>query len=139
MTINVIDFYREDNGESLQNPFVTLVERPVFSILVDVNGRTKEFVLKLSGAVECPFHIIENLKDFEIESYRNYLIITDFLLGENGEKLRENWGFTKEDFRELIFELYFCLVKEHATCGIFKKAFLVLIGLWKFYMRRRLV
>jgi hypothetical protein len=90
----------------------------------------------MAGNIECPS--LGFFKDFNIEGYRNYLIIVNFLLGENGERVRIAWGLTKEDFRELIFELYFILIKEHATCGLFKKGMLVLIGLWKFFLGRKL-
>ena len=136
MTINVIDFYREKDGESLHNPFLLSLQGPTFGILADVDGKRKELILKLSGSVEYPS--TKGLKDFDAESYGNYIIITNFLLGENREILRQNWGLSKEDFRELFFELYVCLLKEHTTCGLFKKALLMFIGLWKFYAGRKL-
>ena len=135
MSIRVLDFNKEITVED-NNPFLQVLHEPVFNIMAYVDGKFRELTLRMSGEVKCP--IFKDLKDFNLESYRNYLIIVDFLLGEFGERLRESWRLSKEDFRELIFELYFCLVKEHATCGIFKKAFFVLIGLWKFYAGRKL-
>ena len=136
MAISVLDFYKEKDGKDTKNPFLTSLHEPTFVLLVKANGKIKEFVLKLSGEVKCPS--VCGLKDFELESYRNYLIITDFLLGENRDKLRQRWGFTKEDFKELIFELYFCMIKEHAPCSLFKKMLLILIGSLKFFVGRKL-
>lgn len=136
MTINVIDFYREKDGEGLNNPSLLSLQGPIFGILADIDGKRKELVLKLSGSVEYP--LTKGLKDFDADSYGNYLIITDFLLGENREILRQNWGLSKEDFRELFFELYVCLLKEHTTCSLFKKALLMFIGFCKFYIGRKL-
>ena len=76
--------------------------------------------------------------DFEVEGYRNFLMITDFLLGENRDIIRKKWGLTKEDFKELIFELYCTLLRRYTTCGIFRRAFLYFIGILKFYMGRKL-
>ena len=135
MSIRVLDFNKEITVED-NNPFLQVLHEPIFNIMVYVDGKFRELTLKMSGEVKCPD--LKTLKDFNLESYRNYLIIVDFLLGEFGERLRESWRLSKEDFRELIFELYFCLIKEHTKCGILKKAFLVLIGLWKFYAGRKL-
>jgi hypothetical protein len=135
MAIKVLDFNKEIEEQD-NNPFLQTLHEPIFNIMVYINGKFKELTIKMSGDVKCPD--IKNLKDFDFESYRNYLIITDFLLGEFGERLKGSWGLSKEDFRELIFELYFCLVKEHTTCGILKKVFLVFLGLWKFYVGRKL-
>ena len=132
MAISVIDFYRKIEEKSDRNPFNLVLQSPTFYILSYVNGKIKELTLKLKGEIDCP--IISSLKDFETEGYKNYIIITNFLLGEEGEKVRINWGLSKEDFRELIFELYFTLVKEHAACGIVKKAILMLIGMLKFFI-----
>ena len=135
MTIQVLDFNKEITVED-NNPFLQALHEPVFNIMAYVDGKFRELTLKLSGEVKCP--IFKGLKDFDSESYRNYLIIADFLLGEHGQRLRESWRLSKEDFRELIFELYFVLVKEHSTCGFFKKAFLIFVGICKFYMGRKL-
>ena len=136
MAISVIDFYRKIEDKSDRNPFNLLLQSPTFYILSYVDGKVKELTLRLKGEVECP--VITSLKDFETEGYKNYIIITNILLGEEGERVRKSWGLTKEDFRELIFELYFALIREHATCGVFKKALLVLIGMWKFFVGRKL-
>lgn len=133
MAIDVLDFSIE---EDKVNPFAIVLHDPIFDILAYVNGNLRELTLKMSGEVTCPE--ISSLKDFEFESYRNYLMITEFLLGEQGENVRRNWGLSKDDFRELIFEMYFTLVKEHATCGFFKKALLIFIGIWKFFRGRKL-
>ena len=89
----------------------------------------KELTLKLAGIVKSPN---VGTKDFEAEAYKNYLIISDFLKGDRKENVRESWGLTKEDFRELLFELYFALVERHTNCGSFKRVLLMLIGLCKF-------
>lgn len=130
MAISVYNFY--SNIKSADNPFLQVLENPTFYILVKLNGKMRELALKMSGDVKCP--PIKVAGDFEIESCRNYLVITDYLMGEYGDRVRESWGLSKEDFRELVFELYFCLVKEHSKCGIFKKALLILFGMWKFFV-----
>ena len=135
MAIDVLDFYIEDSKGSA-NPFLIELHEPTFCILVRSQGKIRELVLKMSGDVKCPS--LNDLKDFVLESYRNYLIITEFLLGEQGQRVRESWGLSKEDFRELIFELYFCLVSMHSRCSVLKKAFLILVGLWKFHLGRKL-
>lgn len=136
MVINVIDFYREKDKENTQNPFMYVLNAPSFGIIADIDWKKKELILRLSGNIACP--LANDLKDFEIESYQNYIIITDFLLGENGERVRESWGLSKEDFRELFFELYLCLLKKHSHCSLIKKIFLLAIGLWKFSIGRKL-
>ena len=136
MVINVFDFYRKIEDKSDKNPFSPVLQNPTYYILSEVNGKVRELTLKLKGEVECP--IITSLKDFEVEGYKNYTIITNFLLGEEGERVRRSWGLTREDFKELIFELYFALVKEHTTCGIIKKGLLVFLGMWKFFIGRKL-
>lgn len=135
MTINVIDFYRKVEEKGIKNPFIESLENPIFYILSRVNGKIRELTLKLSGKVECP--PLDSFKDFEVDSYRSYLMITDFLLGENGESVRRRWGLSKGDFRELIFKLYFILVREHSTCGSFRKVILLLLGMWKYIMGRK--
>lgn len=135
MTISVLDFYRKIEDASSKNPFTPVLHDPVFYILSYVNGKVKELTLKLSGEVEYPLVVS---KDFEIESYKSYIIITDYLLGEQGDNVRKKWGLSKEDFRELIFEMYFALIKEHSTCNCIKRAFLVLLGIWKFFAGRKI-
>jgi hypothetical protein len=135
LAISVLDFNKEIEEQD-SNPFLLSFHEPIFNILAYVNGKFKELTIKMSGEVECPS--VKNLKDFDLESYRNYIIITEFLLGEHGQRIRESWGLSKEDFRELIFELYFALVREHATCNSFKKALLLFIGIWKFFIGRKL-
>jgi hypothetical protein len=132
LAINVIDFYRRVKGK--ENIFTEALESPTFYILSYVNGKMRELTLKLSGKVECP--PLNSFKDFDVESYRSYLMITDFLLGENGESVRRRWGLSKGDFRDLVFKLYFTLVREHSTCNLFKKVILLLLGMWKYIMGR---
>ena len=134
MTIAVIDFYR--NIGKKQNIFATSLKDPVFYILSKVNGRMKELTLKLTGDIRFPD--FSRLKDFEVEAYRNYYIIVNFLLGEKKDVIRESWGLTKGDYKELIFELYCALLKNHATCGVVKRGFLYVIGIWKFYFGGKL-
>ena len=136
MTISVIDFYRKIENKDDRNPFSPVLQSPTFYILAYVNGKVRELTLKLSGEFECPS--LDSFKDFNIESYRNYIIIANFLTGEGGERAKRSWGLSEEDFRELIFELYFILVKEHSTCGWFKRALLVLLGMWKHFVGRKL-
>lgn len=136
MTIRVIDFYRRTDKKNGRNPYIQELEDPTFYILSYVNGKVRELTLKLSGKFECP--LLDTLRDFDIESYRNYIIIVNFLLGEDGEKVQRSWGITKKDLRELIFELYFTLIRVHATCGWFKKALLIAVGMWKFFMGRKI-
>ena len=124
----------EKDKRSTSNPFSPLPEKPTFVILAEVEGKKRELILKLSEGIKCIEVDTNKLRDFKTEGYRNYLIITDFLLGENKERVRQSWGLSKEDYRELFFELYFCLLKEYTTCGLFKKAFLAVIGLCKFYL-----
>ena len=138
MTINVLNFYIEKDKGSTSNPFKPMPENPTFIILAEVEGKKRELALKLSEGVK-PIPIdVKKLRDFNLEGYRNYLIITDFLLGENKERLRQSWRLSKEDYRELFFELYFCLLREYATCGLLKKALLLLLGLCKFCIGRKL-
>ena len=132
MTINVLNFYSNiKNNENLK-----VFHSPIFYILVKVNGKLRELTLKLAGEVRCP--AIKAQEDFKFEGCRDYIMITDFLLSNNGERVRGSWGLTKEDFRELIFELYFTLVKEHSKCSTFRRACLLLFGVWKFFIGKRL-
>ena len=134
LTISVLNFYSRTKESKVAFPKV--LHSPTFYILAKVDGKLRELTLKLSGEVKCP--PLKDQKDFSAIGCRDYLIITDFLLGENGERVRLSWGLTKEDFRELIFELYFALVKEYSTCGVLRKSFLLLFGAWKFFMGRKI-
>lgn len=136
LAIVVLDFYRRPEGKVV-NPFLSVLHSPIFYILVKVNGKIRELVIKTSEDIKCPR--TGALRDFQIEGYRNYLMITDFLLGENREIVRRKWGLTKEDFKELIFELYCTLLNRYTTCGVFKRALLYIIGMWKFHIGRKLV
>lgn len=129
MTLNVIGFYRKG-----RNPFATYLLDPIFYILVSKDKKVKEYTLKLSGKFY--YTVPNDLKEFKEEEYRNYKIITDFLLGDNKERIRDSWGLTKEEYRGLIFGLYFILVKNCTTCNWFKKGFLLLAGFLKFKMGR---
>ena len=129
MTLQVIGFYRRG-----RNPFSNYLVDPIFYILVSRNGKVKEYTLKLSGRFY--YTIPKDLKYFKEEEYRNHKVITDFLLGDNKERIRDSWGLTKAEYRELIYGLYFTLVKNYTTCGWFKKGFLLLIGFLKFKMGR---
>lgn len=135
MSIKVLDFRKEIGAEDI-NPFLKVLHDPVFNILARVNNKLRILTIEMSGDVECPS--IKDLKDFDINGYRNYVVIVDFLLGEYGQKVRESWRLSKVSFRELIFALYFCLIKEYAKCGFLKKAFLIFVGLAKFYIGRKL-
>lgn len=134
--VSIIDFYRKvEEGED-SNPFALSLTNPVFCILMRVDGKVREVVLRLSGEVACP--LLGSCEDFTAEGYRDYTILTDFLLGEKGEALRKRWGFSEEEFRELIFKLYFTLIREHSTCSFPKKFFLLLVGIWKFIVGRKI-
>lgn len=125
MTLKVIGFYRKG-----KTAFITYLIDPTFYILVSRNKKVKEYTLKLSGKY---YYVTPgNLRDFKPEEYKNYNIITKFLLGENKDRIRDCWGLTKKEYRELIFGLYFLLVKQYATCGWFKKGFLLLAGFIKY-------
>lgn len=129
MTLNVIGFYRKG-----KTALITYLVDPIFYILVSKDKKVKEYTLKLSGKY---YYVTpKNLRDFKAEEYKNFNIITKFLLGENKDRIRDSWGLTKEEYRELIFGLYFLLVKQYATCGWLKKGFLLLAGLIKFKIGR---
>lgn len=129
MTLKVIGFYKK--GKTA--PSVYLID-PIFYILVSKDKKVKEYTLKLSGKYW--YVVSKDLRDFKEEEYKNYKIIVDFLLGDNKERIRDSWGLTKEEYRELIYGLYFTLVKNYTTCGWFKKGFLLLIGFLKFKIGR---
>ena len=133
MSVKVIGFYRKKDNRSL---FQTILLDPTFYILVRVNGKVRELVLKLSGRY--PYHVSSDFSDFEHEAYKNFLVIERALLGDNGENIRVRWGLSVKDFRELTFELYFTLLNNYATCGKVKKFLLLFIGLIKYYTGRRL-
>ena len=127
MTFKVLDFYRKAEGI---NPFVPVLKDPSFCILINRDGKSRELILNLKGEfsyMSCP-----DLECFEQEAYKNYNIITNFLLGENRENIRLNWGFTNEEYKNLIFELYKILVNSHSYYGWLKKKLLVLLGYLKF-------
>lgn len=134
MSLQVIGFYRRTKNK---NPFTTTLIDPIFYVLVSRNKKVREFTLKLSGKFS--YVIPSDLKFFDTEAYRNYIIITDFLLGENRDKIRANWGLSTKEYRDLIFQLYFVLIKNHAKYGWFKKEVLVFLGKLKYYFGRRRV
>ena len=127
MTFKVLDFYRKADDI---NPFVSVLKDPTFCILINREGKSRELVLNLKG--EFPYVSYPELECFEQEAYKNYNIIVNFLLGENRENVRLNWGFTSEEYKTLIFELYKILVKNHSYYGWFKKKLLLLLGYLKF-------
>ena len=132
MSLKVIGFYRRIKNK---NPFTTALIDPIFYILVSRNKKVKEFTLKLSGKFSyvTPF----DLENFEPEGYKNYNIITDFLLGENRDRIRANWGLTVKEYRDLIFQLYYVLVRSYGKGSWLKKEVLVLLGKLKYYFGRR--
>lgn len=132
MALKVIGFYRRTKNK---NPFTTALVDPVFYILISRNKKVREFTLKLSGKFS--YIIPSDLEHFDSEAYRNYNIITSFLLGENRDRIRENWGITKGEYRDLIFQLYYVLIRNHANYGWFKKGILVFLGKLKYYFGRR--
>lgn len=127
MDFKVLDFYRKINDT---NPFVAVLENPIFCILVNKDGKAKELVLELKG--EFPYRSYPDLECFEEEAYKNYNIITSFLLGEHREKLQFRWGLDNKEYRDFIFELYKILVNNHSYYGWFKKKLLILLGYLKY-------
>ena len=127
MTISVIDFYRKIEDT---NPFIKELKDPTFFILAYVNGKMRELTLKLVGNYP---YIGFSTKDFQPDAYKNYHIILNFIKGERSEAVRKSWGLTTEDFNELKHELGFTLIKSHATCGWFKKVFLMFKALLRSY------
>ena len=134
MALKVIGFYRRTKNK---NPFITALIDPMFYILVSRDKKVREFTLKLSGKFS--YIMPHDLEGFDFEAFRNYNIITDFLLGENRDRIRENWGLTKQEYRDLVFQLYFVLVRSYSTFGWFKKEMLVFLGKLKYYFGRRKV
>ena len=129
MTVEVIGFYKKG-----RNPFPTYLVNPNFFILTKKDKKVKEYTLKLSGKY---YYVTpKDLRDFKAEEYKNYIIITNFLLGDNKERIRDSWGLTKEEYRDLIYGMYFLLVRNYATCNLFKKGFLLLKGFIKYKLGR---
>lgn len=127
MQFKILDFYRKKEDA---NPFAVELKDPTFFILTNKNGRAHELVLNLSG--KFPYSFLSGLNGFEEEAFKNFNIITDFLMGENRDRVRLSWGLEEEEFEELIFELYKILVDRHSYYGWFKKKLLVLLGYLKF-------
>lgn len=129
MTLKVIGFYRRTKNK---NPFTTSLVDPVFYVLVCRNKKVKEFTLKLLGKFS--YLTYDTPKGFDVDAYRNYSVITDFLLGKYRDTIRANWGLTRKEYRDLIFQMYFVLVKNHTNISLAKKVFLVLAGFIKYYL-----
>lgn len=132
MTIKVIDFYRKK--EKGENPFISTLVDPTYCILMRKNNVTKEYILNLKG--EFPYISYSDLECFDEAFYKDFNIITDFILGDYKEILREKWGFSKEEYASITFELYKALVNNHSFYGWFKRKLLILLGFLKFYSGR---
>lgn len=129
MALKVIGFYKKG-----RNPFTTYLLDPTFYILVSRNNKVKEYTLKLSGRY---YYVTpRDLRDFSAEEYKNYNIITNFLLGDNKERIRDSWGLGKKEYKELIHGLYSLLVKDYSTCGWLKRSLLMFKGFIKFKFGR---
>lgn len=129
MALRVIGFYKKG-----RSPFPTYLLDPTFYILVSKDNKVKEFTLKLSGRY---YYVTpRDLKDFGAEGYKNYTIITNFLQGENRDRIRESWGLSEEEYNKLIFEMYEALVREHSLCGCLKRHWLEFTGFLKFKLGR---
>lgn len=135
MALKVIDFYRKTGRK--RSIFMAFLKDPVFYILVRINGKIKELTLKLSGDILCPS--VPPLGCVDSEAHRNYMIIIDALTGKNRDRIRRDLGFSKREFREIIFQIYCILIFKHTTCSSLERVVLFLLGLWKFYIRKVLL
>ena len=127
MRLKILDFYRKVEEA---NPFASELRDPTFFILTNRNGKAHELVLNLKGTF--PYGALAGMSCFEEEAYKNFGIITNFLLDECGDRVRVSWGLSKKEFSALIFELYKILVNNHSYYGWFKKKLLILLGYLKF-------
>ena len=127
MTISVLDFYTEGKGEA-KNALLSS-NGAIIGILAEVDGKRRELVAGFPNGLKALADT--EVKDFEKDSFIGYKAILSLIKGEQGGRLRESWRLSEDDFKELPFELYLCLVNEHSTCGILKKLFLIMIGLIK--------
>lgn len=133
VSVKVIGFYKRKDNKSL---FWTIILDPTFYILAQVNGKVRELVLRLSGRY--PYYVSSDFTDFEHEAYKNFVVISKVLLGDNGENIRVKWGLTKKEFKELIWGLFLTLLKNSATCGKFRKFILFVSGILKYYVGGKL-
>ena len=130
MTIRVIDFYQRKKNK-FPNKFVW--RDPVLYVLAKVDGKLKEMALRLAGDIKPPSII--NLKDFEAEAYCNFVVITNALLSDMRENIRQSWKLSERDFKDLIFDMYCIMVSRYCTCGFIRRFFLYLAGVWKYYFK----
>ena len=129
MTLEVVGFYRKG-----RNPLPTYLIDPTFYILTRNGKKVKEYTLKLSGRY---YYVTPtNLRGFSAEEYKNYTIITNFLLGDNKERIKDSWGLSREEYKELIYGMYSSLIKNHSTYGWFKKSCLLFKEFLKFKIGR---
>lgn len=131
MSLKVIEFYKKSSGTM---PFTVLLKDPTFYILVKNNDKIRELELKLSG--EFNYLLPDGMRDFKEEAFKDYFIIVSALLGENKELIKKSFRLEDEEYRELIFGLYFVLIRNYSTCNWFKKGLLFLTGFFKFVFGR---
>ena len=131
-TLVVGESQTEGKGEAKNAPLSS--NGTIIGILAEVDGKRRELVAGFPNGLKTLADI--KVKDFEKDSFIGYKAILNLIKGEQGGRLRESWRLSDEDFKELPFELYLCLVREHSTCGILKKLFLIMTGLIKFCFGR---
>ena len=129
--LKVLEFYRKKEST---NPFTYVLVDPVFCILINKEGQTRELILNLKG--KFPFAQCPDSECFEEEAYKSYKILKDFLLGEDKELLRERWGLTKKEYSIFLFEIKKVLINNHSFYGSFKKKLLTLLEFLKFQTGR---
>ena len=135
MALKVIDFYRKSGRK--RTIFMAFLKDPIFYVLVRLNGKIKELTLKLSGEILCPSS--PSVPYVDPEAHRNYSVIIDSLTGKNREKIRKDWGLSKREFREIIFQIYCTFIFKHTICSKWERFVLFLIGMWKFYIGKVLL
>lgn len=124
LTLEIIEYKREGNDGS----FVGLLKDPTFCILISEGGKVREVAIKVRG--EFPSCSLSETSFYEEEAYRNYKIIKNFIISDEGQGFLDRINIDED---VLVLGLYKALVKHHSYFGWFKKKLLVILEYLKYY------
>lgn len=128
--MEIIEFNREQEDVF---PYLSMIEDPVFHILVLENGVVKDKVINLKGRFS--LHGMWDSEGCEEEAYKNYVILKEFL-EDNEEVMSARLGLSKNEYGKFLVELYVVLIKNHSSYGWFKKRVLIILEYLKYYCGR---
>ena len=125
MTLDVIDFYTRKKLNTHPLFSVTMTETE-FTMLVEHNGRMKEFVLVVPKKYAFKRTILK-YEDFKALKLREYNVLSDFIVN-NKSLAQVKWHLSDKEVEELVAGLEHCLIENYAVCGFMKRLVLTTMG-----------